>query len=308
MEYTDYYKILGVEKNATPEQIKAAYRKLAVKYHPDKNPGNKAAEESFKRANEANEVLGDPEKRRKYDELGENWQAYEQGGGQAGANPFGGRPGGQSFRYEGGGNDPFGGADFSDFFEQFFGRGAGPATGGRAGFGARSEAKGRDYETEMEISLEEAYQGTSRVIRLEGEKLRLSTKPGSYDGQSLRIKGKGAKGQGAGQPGDLYVRIKVQPHPRYTREGDDLRTSQTVDLYTAVLGGETFVHTLSGQLKVKIIAGTQPGKIVRVKGKGMPVYGKTETYGDLYVQLQIKIPENLSAQQKVLFEQLQSIH
>ena len=310
MEYTDYYKILGVEKNATPEQIKAAYRKQAVKFHPDKNPGNKAAEESFKRANEANEVLGDPEKRKKYDELGENWQAYEQGGGRPGGNPFGGRPeGGQSFNYEGGGNDPFGGADFSDFFEQFFGRGGGGAgrqTGGRAGFGGQREAKGRDYETEMEISLEDAYQGTSRIIQLEGEKLRISTKTGSYDGQSLRIKGKGAKGQGAAQPGDLYVRIKVLPHPRFTRESDDLRTTQSIDLYTAVLGGETIVHTFSGQLKVKITAGTQPGKTVRIKGKGMPVYGKTDTYGDLYVQLQIQIPEKLSEQQKTLFEQLQS--
>ncbi len=307
MEYTDYYKILGVDKKATPEQIKSAYRKLAVKYHPDKNPGNKAAEESFKRVNEANEVLSDPEKRRKYDELGENWQAYEQGA-QAGGNPFGSRSGGQTFNYEGGRNDPFGGADFSDFFEQFFGRGAGPETGRKSGFGSRAEPKGRDYETEMEISLEEAYQGTTRIIQLEDEKLRLSTKPGSYDGQSLRIKAKGGSANGAAQRGDLFVHLQVLPHPRFIRQDNDLRTTQTVDLYAAVLGGETIVHTLSGPVKVKISPGTQPGQTVRIKGKGMPVYGQPDQHGDLYVQWQVQIPEKLSDQQRILFAQLQAIN
>ncbi len=305
MEYTDYYKILGIDKKATTEQIKGAFRKLAVKYHPDKNPDNKEAEEKFKRANEANEVLSDPEKRKKYDELGENWQSYEQGA-RAGGSPFGGRPGGQNFQYEGGGNDPFGNAEFSDFFEQFFGRGGGSSTGGRAGFSGRGETKGRDYETNMDISLEEAYHGASRVLKLENEKLRISTKPGSYDGQSLRIKGKGQKSAGSGPPGDLYVHLKVEPNPRFTREGDDLRTTHTVDLYDAVLGGETVVNTLSGQVKMQIAAGTQPGKTVRMKGKGMPVYGKPDQHGDLYVQLQVQIPQHLNDQQKALFEQLKS--
>ncbi|MEO6760526.1 MAG: J domain-containing protein, partial [Saprospiraceae bacterium] len=204
--------------------------------------------------------------------------------------------------------DPFGGADFSDFFEQFFGRGAGGAGGaggGRpGGFSNRGNQKGGDYETEMEITLEEAYSGTTRIIQLENEKLRVTTKPGSYDGQSLRIKGKGGPG---GQRGDLFVRIKVQPHPRFIRQDDDLRAKQTIDLYTAVLGGEALVHTLNGQLKVKITAGTQPDTTVRLRAKGMPVYGKTGVFGDLYVQWQVLLPENLNEQQKRLFEQLQTI-
>ena len=305
MEYTDYYKLLGVDKKATHEQIKSAFRKLAIKYHPDKNPGDKEAEEKFKRANEANEVLSDPEKRKKYDELGENWQAYDQGA-RAGGNPFGGRAGGQTFQYEGGGNDPFAGAEFSDFFEQFFGQGAGRSAGGRAGAGGRGEVKGRDYETNVDISLEEAYHGTSRVLQLENEKLRLSTKPGSSDGQSLRIKGKGQKSAGSGPPGDLYVHIKVMPHPRFIRDGDNLRTTHTVELYDAVRGGETVVNTLSGQVKMKIAAGTQPGQTVRIKGKGMPVYGKPDQHGDLYVQLQVQIPQHLTDQQKAIFEQLKA--
>ncbi|MEO6037846.1 MAG: J domain-containing protein, partial [Saprospiraceae bacterium] len=198
-----------------------------------------------------------------------------------------------------------GGSDFSDFFEQFFGQGTRGT--GRGGFGGRSQAKGRDYETEMEISLEEAYAGATRIIQLEDEKLRVTTKPGSYDGQSLRINGKGGPGSNAAQRGDLFVRIKVGPHPRFTRQADDLRSMQAIDLYTAVLGGETLVPTLSGQLKVKIAAGTQPGKMVRIKGKGMPVYGKTEVFGDLYVQLQVQIPEKLSEQQRQLFEQLRTM-
>lgn len=296
MEYKDYYKILGLSKTASPEEIKKAYRKLAVKHHPDKNPDNRAAEESFKLANEANEVLGNPEKRKKYDELGENWQQYEKQGNQGGGNPFGGQK-----YYQESGNDSFGGqSDFSDFFEQFF--------SGTGGNGRKSQnRKGGDYETEMEITLEEAYQGTSRIIQVDNEKLRITTKPGTKDEQQLRIKNKGAKGSGEGIRGDLFVRIKVKPHPTFIRKGDDLYFTQNIDLFTAVLGGEILVNTLSGQVKIKIAEGTQNGKSIRLKGKGMPVYDKSDVFGDFYIQLQIQIPTGLTGEQKELFEKIKAI-
>jgi curved DNA-binding protein len=295
-----------VDKKASQDEIKKAYRKLAVKYHPDKNKDNKAAEEKFKAANEANEVLGDPEKRKKYDQLGENWRQYENAGRSGGARPGGGRTG--PYAYEGDYDDIFGqggGAGFSDFFEQFFGRGAGGARQpgrGSAGF------KGQDYQTEMEITLEEAYHGTHRLIQLESEKIRIATKPGVYDDQQLRIKGKGGKGSKDTLHGDLFVRIHVAPHPRYTRKGDDLQATHSIDLFTAVLGGDAIVDTLSGQVKVKIAAGTQGGKNIRIKGKGMPAYGKANIFGDLYVQLQVYIPETLTDRQRELFETLKSTY
>ena len=211
MDYKDYYKILGVAKTASPEEIKKAYRKLAVKYHPDKNPDNKQAEESFKLANEANGVLGNIEKRKKYDELGENWQQYERQEKQSNGSPFGG----QNYTQQDG-NNPFGEqADFSDFFEQFF-------AGRNRGNGKPQSRKGGDYETQMEITLEEAYQGTSRIIDVENEKLRITTKPVNQNDQQLLIKNKGAQGLGDGQRGDLFVRIKVKTHPLFARKGDNL--------------------------------------------------------------------------------------
>ena len=297
MDYKDYYKVLGIDKKASPDEIKKAYRKLAVQHHPDKNPGNKEAEEEFKLANEANEVLSDPDKRKKYDELGENWQQYERSGNQGGGNPFGGAGGGQHFYTEGEG------ADFSDFFEQFFG---GRTGGAGRGQGRSANFRGGDYETEMEISLEEAYQGISRIIQLENEKLKITTKPGAYTDQVLRIKGKGAKGSSEQHHGDLYVRIKVKPHPQFTRKGDDLYINHSIDLYTALLGGDTIVNTLSGQVKIKIAEGTQNGKTIRLKGKGMPVYEEATKFGDLYVQLQVQIPEKLNDKQKELFNQIKT--
>jgi curved DNA-binding protein len=300
MEYKDYYKVLGVSKNASQDEIKKAYRKLAVKYHPDKNTDNKAAEEKFKAVNEAHEVLGDPEKRKKYDQLGANWRQYENMGGRPGSGQ--GPSGGSGpFSFDGDFSDMFGrggGSGFSDFFEQFFGRGG-------ARQGARGNFNGQDYQTEMDITLEEAFHGTNRLIEVEDEKLRITTKPGAYDEQLLRIKGKGGKGT-RGQRGDLYVRVHVVNHPRYMRKGDDLHTTHTIDLYTAVLGGSTIVDTLTGQVKVKIAPGTQSGRIIRIKNKGMPVYGESNIFGDLYVQLQVHIPELLTDKQRQLFEQLKS--
>lgn len=296
MEYTDYYKILGIDKKATEADIKKAYRTLAVQHHPDKNPDNKAAEEKFKKINEANSVLSNAEKRKKYDELGENWQQHEQAGNQGSGNPFGGTGGQQYY----GGNEGFGGqSDFSDIFEQFF-------AGKTRGAGKTQSRKGGDYETEMEISLEEAFQGTSRIIEVENEKLRITTKPGAYTDQLLRIKGKGAKGSSEGNRGDLFVRIRVKPSPDFVRKGDDLYHTQSIDLYTAVLGGEIIANTLSGQVKLKIMEGTQNGKTVRLKGRGMPVYDKKDVFGDFYIQLQVKIPENITEEQKILFEKLKA--
>ena len=298
MDYKDYYKILGVDKKASQDEIKKAYRVLAVKHHPDKNPDNKVAEEQFKLANEANEVLGNSEKRKKYDELGENWQQYEKQGNQQGENPFGDNQGGR-YRYESNGNDDFGGqTDFSDFFEQFFSGGA------RNGGGRTQNRKGGDYETEMEITLEEAYQGTSRTIQVEGEKLRITTKPGSYNDQRLRIKNKGAKGSSEDNRGDLFVKIKVKNHPDFIRKGDDLYHTQSVNLYTAVLGGEVLVSTLSGQVKIKIAEGTQNGKSIRLKGKGMVIYDKKDVFGDFYLEIKVQIPDKLTDKQRDLFEQL----
>lgn len=306
MEYKDYYKILGVDKKASQEDIKKAYRKLTVQYHPDKNAGDKAAEEKFKQIAEANGVLSDPDKRKKYDELGENWQQYEQGNYQPGG-PFGGAGGGRGrqYSYEDMG-DIFGeggGSGFSDFFEQFFGGGGGG--GQKSGRGKQRAYKGSDFETEMDITLEEAYAGTSRIINLENEKLRITTKPGAYDGQLLRIKGKGGKGSSAAHHGDLFVRVKLSPHPQFTRKGDDLHTTANVDLYSAVLGGDAIVATLTGKIKIKVDAGTQPGKTIRIKGKGMPVLdSKSGAHGDLYVQLNVQIPDKLTDKQRELFVQL----
>ena len=287
-------------KDASADEIKKAFRRLAVQHHPDKEGGDEA---KFKEINEAYEVLGNAEKRKKYDELGENWRQYENAGAGQGNRRRGNGQGGP-FSYEGDFSDMFGQggpSGFSDFFEQFFG--GGTRAGGRQG--GRADFKGQDYESEMEITLEEAYHGTNRLIQLENEKLRINTKPGAYEDQLLRIKGKGGRGS-KDHHGDLYVRIRVMPHPQFIRKGEDLHTSQTIDLYTAVLGGSTIVNTLSGQLKVKIPAGTQIGKIIRLKGQGMPIYGKSNMFGDLYVQLQVHLPEALTDKQRQLFEQLKA--
>lgn len=303
MEYKDYYKVLGVSKNASQDEIKKAYRKLAVKYHPDKNAANKEAENKFKEINEAHEVLSDPEKRKKYDQLGSSWKHFSQGGYQG--NPFGGfsGQGGQTFHFEGDLGDLFGGrgaSGFSDFFQAFFGGGGQASPFGN--FSQRTATKGHDYQAELQLTLEEAYVGTSRILNVEGEKLRIRTKPGAYHDQVLRIRGKGGKGS-AGN-GDIIIKIKVLPHPVFTRNGNDLKTTQNISLYDAVLGGETIVKTINGQVKVKIPAGTQGDSIVRLKGKGMPIYDSPNRFGDLLVELKVEIPSKLTPRQKELFEEL----
>lgn len=313
MEYKDYYKILGVDKKASQDEIKKAYRKLAVKYHPDKNPGNKEAEEKFKEIGEANEVLCDPDKRKLYDQLGSNWKQYRDAGydpSTAGgrARYSQGAPGGQYYyEFEGDPSEFFGGGSsgFSDFFESFFGRGTRQGkgfsgTGGFSGFGA--DIPGNDLAGEITISLQEAYTGTERIIDLGGEKIKLKIKPGAYSGLKLLAKGKGEKAQG-GKAGNLYITINVSPHPDYERKGNDLYMNMPVDLFTALLGGKMEIQTLSGRINMKIPEGTQNGKQFRLKGKGMPVYGKS-SHGDLYVKIQVKLPDKLTPEQKELVMKL----
>jgi curved DNA-binding protein len=294
VDYKDYYKILEIDKKATPAEVKKAYRTLAKKNHPDKNLNDKKAEERFKLINEANEVLGNPEKRKQYDELGENWQQNQQAQSQQRNPNQQSRQGNQGF---GGGNQD----DFSDFFEQFFAQ-------QRGGNQQQNQArKGGDYETEMEISLEEAFAGTSRIIQLENEKLRVTTKPGAYTDQQLRIKNKGAKGNTDNNRGDLFVRIRVANNSKFIRKGDDLYLNANINLFDAILGNDVIIESLSGKLKIKIEAGTQNGKTIRLKGRGMPVYEKTGAFGDFYILIQIQIPEKLSDKQKSLFEELKAI-
>ncbi|MCK9205326.1 MAG: J domain-containing protein [Bacteroidales bacterium] len=305
MEYKDYYQILGVGKDASREEIKKQYRKLAVKYHPDKNPGNKQAEEKFKEMGEAYAVLGDPEKRKKYDTLGSNWKQYEQAGAQEGgfsqwAQQGGGRQSSHVYTSE-----DFDGADFSDFFNSFF---SGAATGRRSQGGFReTPLKGQDYEAQMTITLSEAFQGVERMLALGEEKIKITVPPGVRDGQVLRVKGKGGKGRRGGESGHLYLHVTVEPDTRFEREEDDLTTEVHIPLYTAVLGGNVTITTLKGTVNIKIPPETQSGKTLRLKGMGMPVYRKKGETGSLFVRILVDIPRNLSAREIELFRQLSSL-
>ena len=309
MEYKDYYKILGVEKKASQDAIKKAYRKLAVKYHPDKNQGNKEAEEKFKEIGEAYEVLGDAEKRKKYDELGANWKNFQSGQAYSGGNPFGNFNFGQGGTYVEMDMDDFmnGNNQISDFFNAFFGGGRRAKSTNFGGGSWGNFQQAADYETTIEITLEEAFHGTSRIIQLENEKIRIKIKPGIADGQNLRIKGKGQKTSNGQNNGDLYVKIKVLNHTKFERKENDLYTSQKIDLFTAVLGGKIIIETIDDKLKLPIPQGTQNGKTFRLKNKGMPVYESKNQFGDLYVKIDVQIPDRLSEKQKKLFEELKTL-
>jgi curved DNA-binding protein len=297
MAYIDYYKVLGTTKSASADDIKKAYRKLARKYHPDLNPNDKEANKHFQEINEANEVLSDPEKRKKYDEHGENWQhaeQYEQARKSQGQqqNPFGG--GG----YQGGyGNAEFGGGGFSDFFESMFG-GAGRSSRGSNRF------KGQDLQTELSIPLMDAYITHKKTITVNGKNLRITIPAGIANGQVIKLKGQGMPGTNAGPNGDLFITFNIMEHPIYKRLQDDLYISHELDLFTAVLGGDTTVETPGGKVKLKLPAGTQNGTKVRLKGKGFPVYKKEGEFGNLYVTYHVKLPTTLSERQKELFEEL----
>jgi curved DNA-binding protein len=312
MEFKDYYSTLGVNKSASQDEIKKAYRKLAMKYHPDKTKGDKTAEQKFKEINEANEVLSDPEKRKKYDQLGENWQSYRQQGGSQGGFDWsqyanmGGNGGGQThYTFEGDLGDLFGGSGYSDFFDMLFG--GGPGGSRRRSSRRTASVRGQDLQAEMEITLEEAYKGSSRIFDLNGQSIKLNIKPGIPDGHTLKLAGKGSPGVSGGQAGDLLITIKILKDPVFERKGDDLYANVNVDLYTAVLGGKASFKSFKGSVKIDITKGTQNGKVMRLQKMGMPVYGKENSFGDLYLKVNIQVPQNLSSKEIKLFEELKKI-
>jgi len=333
MDFKDYYSTLGVAKTATQKEIKQAFRKLARKHHPDVNPGDKAAETKFKEINEAYEVLGDADKRKKYDELGANWRAYEQAGAQGGAgfdpSQFGG---GWNVNYGGGGggrggsgyrtmtqeemNEMFGGENpFSDFFQTFFG-GGDPGAGetrGRAGRARATRARsGRDVEQELELGLDDLYNGTMRRFSIQHQagtrNVDVRIPAGVGDGSRVRVAGEGEPGAGGGQAGDLYLRIRQAPHPRFERKGRDLYTRVPIPLTTAVLGGEAEVRTLGGKsLRLKIPPTTQNAQVFRLKGHGMPVANKPEEQGDLYATVDVQLPKQVTPEERTHYEALQKL-
>jgi DnaJ-class molecular chaperone len=307
MDYKDYYKTLGLSKGASAKEIKAAFRKLARKYHPDMNPGDAKAEARFKELNEANEVLSDPEKRKRYDELGANWKAY--GGG-----PPPGWPGAQGGRVRVDVRDFGGGRGFSDFFETFFGgRGAGQTIDFedllRGAQGRGGPQRGDDVEYEVDVSLEEVLHGATRSLSLgEGEKPRkveVKIPPGIREGARLRVAGEGPPGPGGGGRGDLFLRVRIRPHATFTRDGDDLQVAVTVPLTTAVLGGEVSVPTLDGPLGIKVPAGSPAGRVFRLRGHGLPRQG--DGRGDILAQLNVSQLHNLTPRERELFEELRTL-
>jgi curved DNA-binding protein len=333
MDFRDYYATLGVAKSATAKEIKQAFRKLARKFHPDVNPGDKSAEAKFKEINEAYEVLGDPAKRKKYDELGANWRAYEQAGAggpgfQGGFDPSqfggggwnvhfgGGQPGQGGYRTmtEDEMRDMFGDSNpFSDFFQTFFGgAAAGEATSRGRGARARNARAGRDVEHELELGLEDAYHGTTRRLTLkhDGHSRTVDVRipPGVGEGSRVRVSGEGEHGTGGAPAGDLFLRIRVAPHPEFERKGKDLYVRVPVPLTTAVLGGEADVRTLGGKtLRLKIPPTTQNHQVFRLKGHGMPSVGKSDDRGDLYATIEVQLPRHLTPEQRKLFEELQKL-
>jgi curved DNA-binding protein len=310
MEYKDYYKILGVDKKASTDEIKKAYRKLALKYHPDKNKGDKTSEEKFKEINEANEVLSDKEKRKKYDELGSNWQQYQQYGAQGGQgfdwSQYANRGGGQSYSFSGDFGDAFGESGYSDFFDMLFGQSFGGGT--RSKHSRRTTSlRGQDYSAEIYISLEEAYTGATKIFEHNGQSIKLKIKPGIQDGQILKLPGKGAGGSGSGQAGDLLISIRIQSHNIFERKGDDLYADLKVDLYTAILGEKINFKTLKGTIKINIPKESSFGKVLRLQKMGMPKYGKSNEFGDLYLKLDIQMPKNLSDKEIKLIQNLKDL-
>jgi len=303
MKYKDYYKILGVNKKASQAEIKKAYRKLAMKFHPDKNQGDAKAEEKFKEISEANEVLGNPENRGKYDQMGANWKHYEKNGAYANQGYGHGQYGGSHYTAGDGVDldDILGGGGFSDFFKTFFGAGFGGSTQQAR---QRRSQRGKDYKTRLDLTLLEAYQGTERMLDINGNTIKVKVGKGVKDGQKLRVRGKGGSGASGGQQGDLYIMINILPDPRFKRRGNDLFTTVETDLYTAVLGGKLTVETMKGPVTITVPTGTQNGKTFRLKNMGMPDYAHAAVNGNLFVKVYIKIPDKLRPEEKTLFEKL----
>lgn len=289
MAFIDYYKILGIDKNASESDIKKAYRKLARKYHPDLNPNDKEAERKFKEINEANEVLSNPENRKKYDKYGKDWKhaeefekAQQEQRAYSKQRPTG---------------DPFGDSDYSDFFRSMFG-GGGRRTAGGVKF------KGQDFNADLHLDIRDIYETHKRTLTVNGKNIRLTIPAGVKNDQVIRIKGQGGEGIGGGPRGDLLIRFVISNNTNFKRDGNNLYTTLPIDLYTAVLGGEITAETFTGKVKLKVKPETQNGTKVKLKGKGFPAYKKEGVYGDLYITYQVIIPKNLSKKEKDLFEEL----
>ncbi|MDY0098824.1 MAG: J domain-containing protein [Bacteroidales bacterium] len=290
--FIDYYKILGVDKKATQKEIKSAYRKLARKYHPDLNPNDKDAKRKFQQINEANEVLSDPEKRKKYDHYGEDWKhagEYSHAGGYE-RQTSGAERDGYRRMYDD--------SEFSEFFESLFGE---FRTGGRS---RRVKFRGEDYNAELHLDLIDAFRTHQRTLEVNGKKIRITIPAGIENGQTIKIAGHGGKGINGGPDGDLYITFLINNDPNFKRLGNNLYTNVELDLYTAVLGGEITIDTLSGKVKLKVSPETQNGTKIKLKGKGFPVYKAKDQYGDLYVTYTVRIPKNLTERQKKLFMEL----
>ncbi|GAB3941523.1 J domain-containing protein [Spirosoma harenae] len=301
MDFIDYYSVLGVPKTASDDDIKKAYRKLARKHHPDLNPNDAEANKKFQQINEANEVLSDPEKRKKYDQYGKDWQHAEQFE-QA-------RQQQQQYRqsYAQGDNgdydfsDGFGGAGFSDFFSSLFGQ------EGRARGGRQSQFRGQDYQADLQLTLQDAYTTHKQTMTVNGKSIRITVQAGIENGQKIKLAGYGAPGVNGGPNGDLYITFVIAEDSRYRRKGNDLYVDEEIDLYTALLGGERVVETMGGKVKLTVKPETQNGTKVRLKGKGFPIYRQEGSFGDLYITWQVKLPTNLTDQQKELVRQLSTL-
>ena len=291
MEFVDYYKILGLEKSATAKEIKTAFRKLARKYHPDLNQTDKDAKKNFQEINEANEVLSDPEKRKKYDQYGKDWKHAEEFEKQ------------NQYQEQSAGShaNGFSGGDFSDFFESMFGGAAGGSRNRHVKY------RGEDFNAELHLELTDAFKTQKQTLTVNGARIRITIPAGIENGQTIRIAGHGGPGINGGPNGDLYITFTIANHPNIKRLGDNLYTTVDLDLYTAVLGGEITIATLNGQVKLKVAPETQNGSKIKLKGKGFPVYKKEGEFGDLYVTYVVKIPTNLTDKQKAMFTELSKL-
>lgn len=299
MDYVDYYKILGIDKSATADEIKKAYRRLARKFHPDLNPNDKEAEKKFKEINEANEVLSHPENRKKYDQYGKDWQHAEQ------FEQTKQKQQQQSREYSYGSHD-FEGSDYSDFFESMFG-GTGFGGGFRGSSGKNAKYKGEDYHAEMPIDIREAYTSHKKTFHFNGKDLRITIPAGIEDGQEIKLKGYGGKGMNGGPNGDLYIKFNIFNSTDFKRVGHDLYKTVEVDLYKALLGGEMTIETFDGKAKLPIKPETENGIKIRLKGKGFPVYKKEGEFGNLILTLEVKMPKNLNEKEKELIKELAKI-
>ena len=288
MDHVDYYKLLEIPKAATAAAIKTAYRKLARKYHPDLNPGNKESEKNFKEINEANEVLSDPKKRKQYDEHGNDWKhadEFEKANEQQ--NPFQGKS-----------NQQYTDQDYSDLFGSMFGSG---------GQHQQTKFRGQNLNAEITLNLSSVYQSQQQTITVNGKNIRLTYPAGIENGQIVKIKGHGSPGSNSGPNGDLYITFSIKNDTRFKRDGKDLYVDQEIDLYTAILGGEVQIATFDGKVKLKVPTHTQPGTKIKLKGKGFPVYKKDAEYGDLFITYKVKLPTNLSPKQNELFQEIRSL-